>query len=184
MTEYTDQELLKLFKSEDSKNFAFRLIINKYQERLYWHIRKIVIGHEDTDDVLQNTFVKVWNGLYRFREDSKLYTWLYRIATNESLTFLKQKKRRYFIPFVDFENHLKNTLESEEFIDGDQIKMKLQKAILTLPEKQRLVFNMKYFEDMKYDEISEIVGTSVGALKASYHHAVKKIENYLKNNVN
>jgi RNA polymerase sigma-70 factor (ECF subfamily) len=120
--------------------------------------------------------------LHRFREDSKLYTWLYRIATNESLTFLKQKKKRFFIPFVDVENQLKNTLESDEYFSGDEIQKKLQKAILTLPEKQRLVFNMKYFDEMKYEDMSEILNTSIGALKASYHHAAKKIENYLKNN--
>jgi RNA polymerase sigma-70 factor (ECF subfamily) len=180
MAEYSDIELLSMFRNEETKNFAFKLIINKYQERLYWHIRKMVISHEDTDDILQNTFVKVWKSLLNFREDSKLYTWLYRIATNESLTFLKQKKKRFFVSFVDVENQLKNTLESDEYFNGDQIQKKLQKAILKLPEKQRLVFNMKYFEEMKYEDMSEILDTSVGALKASYHHAVKKIENYLK----
>ena len=180
MTEYSDKELLQMFKVPDSKHFAFRLIIQKYQERLYWHIRKIVINHEDTDDILQNTFIKIWKGLHQFREDSKLYTWLYRIATNESLTFLKQKKKRYFVPLVDVENQLKNTLESDEYFSGDEIQMRLQKAILTLPEKQRLVFNMKYFDEMKYEDMSEILHTSIGALKASYHHAVKKIERYLK----
>jgi len=182
MSDYSDKELLQMFKAEDTKHFAFNIIIKQYQERLYWHIRKIVINHEDTDDVLQNTFVKIWKGLHNFREDSKLYTWLYRIATNESLTFLKQKKKRFFIPFVDVENQLKNSLESDEYFSGDEIQKKLQKAILTLPEKQRLVFNMKYFEEMKYEDMSEILETSIGALKASYHHAVKKIENYLKNN--
>jgi len=180
MTEYSDKELLQMFKVSDSKHFAFRLIIHKYQERLYWHIRKIVINHEDTDDILQNTFIKIWKGLHQFREDSKLYTWLYRIATNESLTFLKQKKKRYFVPLIDVENQLKNTLESDEYFSGDEIQMQLQKAILTLPEKQRLVFNMKYFDEMKYEDMSEILNTSIGALKASYHHAVKKIEKYLK----
>lgn len=182
MADYSDKELLQMFKAEDTKDFAFNIIIKSYQERLYWHIRKIVINHEDADDVLQNTFVKIWKGLHRFREDSKLFTWLYRIATNESLTFLKQKKRRYFVSFVDVENQLKNTLESDNYFSGDEIQMKLQKAILTLPEKQRLVFNMKYFDEMKYEDMSEILETSIGALKASYHHAVKKIENYLKNN--
>ncbi len=180
MAEYSDIELLSMFRNEETKNFAFKLIINKYQERLYWHIRKMVINHEDADDILQNTFVKVWKSLLNFREDSKLYTWLYRIATNESLTFLKQKKKRFFVSFVDVENQLKNTLESDEYFNGDQIQLKLQKAILKLPEKQRIVFNMKYFEEMKYEDMSEILDTSVGALKASYHHAVKKIEKYLK----
>jgi RNA polymerase sigma-70 factor (ECF subfamily) len=182
MSEYSDKELLEMFKESDYRNFAFKQIIKKYQERLYWHIRKIVISHEDSDDILQNTFIKVWRGLDQFREDSKLYTWLYRIATNESLTFLKQKKKRQYIPFMDVEHQLMNVLESDEYFSGDQIQLKLQKAILTLPEKQRLVFNMKYFEEMKYEDMSNILNTSVGALKASYHHAVKKIEKYLKDN--
>ncbi|MFP3859279.1 MAG: RNA polymerase sigma factor [Bacteroidales bacterium] len=180
MTEYSDNEVLSLFRNEETRNFAFKIIIKKYQERLYWHIRKIVISHDDADDVLQNTFIKVWNSLDNFREDSKLYTWLYRIATNESLTFLKQKRKKFFVSFVDVENQLKNTLESDDYFNGDYIQLKLQKAILTLPEKQRLVFNMKYFDEMKYEDMSEILGTSVGALKASFHHAVKKIEKYLK----
>jgi len=182
MHDYSDKELLEMFRESDYKNFAFKQIIKKYQERLYWHIRKIVITHEDTDDILQNTFIKVWKGLDHFREDSKLYTWLYRIATNESLTFLKQKKRRQYVPFMDVENHLMNTLLSDEYFNGNQIQLKLQKAILTLPEKQRLVFNMKYFDEMKYEDMSKILDTSVGALKASFHHAVKKIEKYLKDN--
>ncbi|MFW5962928.1 MAG: RNA polymerase sigma factor [Bacteroidota bacterium] len=180
MTEYPDNEVLSLFRNEETRNFAFKIIIKKYQERLYWHIRKIVISHDDADDVLQNTFIKVWNSLDNFREDSKLYTWLYRIATNESLTFLKQKRKKLFVSFVDVENQLKNTMESDDYFNGDYIQLKLQKAILTLPEKQRLVFNMKYFDEMKYEDMSEILDTSVGALKASFHHAVKKIEKYLK----
>ena len=151
----------------------------KYQEKLYWHIRKIVIRHDDADDVLQNTFIKVWKSLDKFREASKLYTWLYRIATNESLTFLKQQKTKYLLPLEDHENSLKNSLMSDVYFNGDEIQLKLQKAILTLPEKQRIVFNMKYFDEMKYDDMAEILKTSVGALKASFHHAVKKIEKYL-----
>lgn len=180
MSDYSDKELLNLFKDKDKRNYAFNLIVRKYQVKLYWHIRKIVIKHDDTDDILQNTFVKVWKGLDNFREDSKLYTWLYRIATNESLTFLKQQKTKYLLPIVDYENHLKETLESDEYYNGDEIQSKLQKAILDLPEKQRIVFNMKYFDEMKYDDMAEVLKTSVGALKASYHHAVKKIENYFK----
>jgi RNA polymerase sigma-70 factor (ECF subfamily) len=180
MAEYSDNELLSMFQNDETRNFAFKLIIKKYQERLYWHIRKIVVSHDDTDDILQNTFVKAWKSLANFRQESKLYTWLYRIATNESLTFLKQKKKRFFVSFVDVENQLKNTLESDEYFNGDQIQLKLQKAILTLPEKQRLVFNMKYFDEMKYEDMAEVLGTSIGALKASFHHAVKKIEKYLK----
>ncbi len=180
MSEYSDKELLTLFKDIEKRNYAFNLIVRKYQQKLYWHIRKIVIKHDDANDILQNTFIKVWKGLEGFREDSKLYTWLYRIATNESLTFLKQQKTKYLLPIVDYENHLKETLESDEYFNGDEIQRKLQKAILGLPEKQRIVFNLKYFDEMKYDDMSEILKTSVGALKASYHHAVKKIENYFK----
>ena len=181
MSEYSDKELLTLFRNKDNKNYAFNLIVRKYQKRLYWHIRKIVINHDDTDDVLQNTFIKVWKGLENFKQASQLYTWLYRIATNEALSFLKQKRTKYFfIPISDVEKQLINTLKSDEYFNGDEIQLKLQKAILTLPEKQRIVFNMKYFDEIKYNEMAEILQTSVGALKASYHQAVKKIEKYLK----
>jgi len=139
----------------------------------------MVISHDDTDDVIQNTFIKAFQGLERFREDSSLFTWLYRIATNESLTFLKKRRNRFALPIGDYQEYLERNLQSDEYTDGDEIQMKLQKAIIRLPEKQRLVFNMKYFEEMKYDDISKILNTSVGALKASYHHAIKKIEKYL-----
>jgi len=182
MSEYSDKELLELFRDAERRNFAFNLIIRKYQQKLYWHIRKMVIKHDDADDILQNTFIKVWKGLDGFREDSKLYTWLYRIATNESLTFLKQQKTKYLLPIADYENQLKETLESDENFNGDDIQIKLQKAILGLPEKQRIVFNMKYFDEIKYEEMSVILNTSVGALKASFHHAVKKIEKYFNEN--
>jgi RNA polymerase sigma-70 factor (ECF subfamily) len=140
----------------------------------------MVIDHDDTDDILQNVFIKAFNGLSSFREDSRIFTWLYRIATNECITFLNNKKKRFFIPMVDVENQLSQNLENDSYFSGDRIQMRLQQAILTLPEKQRLVFNMKYYEDMKYEDMSEILGTSVGALKASYHHAVKKIEEFMK----
>lgn len=179
MQEYSDKELLVMFKEESSKNFAFNLIIKKYQKKLYSIIRRMLIDHDDTDDVLQNTFIKMWHHLDGFKEDSQLYTWLYRIATNESLTFLKKKRTKFFIPMVDVEYKLSQSLESDQYFKGDEIQLRLQKAILKLPEKQRLVFNMKYFEEMKYEDMSEILGTSVGALKASYHHAVKKIEEYV-----
>lgn len=165
-----------MFRSGERRNYAFNLIVRKYQERLYWHVRKIVICHDDSDDVIQNTFLKVWNALDDFREESQLYTWLYRIATNEALTLLKKKRRKTFLPLSDVEQQLSHTLESSPHLDGDAIEKKLQEAILKLPEKQRIVFNMKYFDKLKYDEMSEILETSVGALKASYHHAVKKIE--------
>jgi RNA polymerase sigma-70 factor (ECF subfamily) len=179
MQEYSDKELLVMFREESSKNFAFNLIIKKYQKKLYSIIRRMLISHDDTDDVLQNTFIKMWHHLDGFKEDSQLYTWLYRIATNESLTFLKKKRTKFFIPMVDVEYKLSQSLESDQNFKGDEIQLRLQKAILKLPEKQRLVFNMKYFEEMKYEDMSEVLGTSVGALKASYHHAVKKIEEYV-----
>ncbi len=180
MSNHSDSELLAMFRNPDTKHYAFNLLVRKYQERLYWHIRKIVISHDDADDVIQNTFLKVWGGLDTFREDSQIFTWLYRIATNEALTFLKKKRTKYLLPLVDVEQQLMRTLEGDPFIDGDDTQLKLQKAILKLPEKQRVVFNMKYFEEMKYEEMSEILGTSVGALKASFHHAVKKIEKFLE----
>ena len=177
--ETSDKELLEKFRIPDSRNYAFNQIVRKYQKRVYWHIRRIVIDHDDADDVVQNTFIKVWKGLDNFKEDSQLYTWLYRIATNESLTFLKQKKAHLNVPFGDVEYSLSNSLTDDNYFKGDEIQKKLQLAILTLPEKQRIVFNMKYFEEMKYEDMSQVLETSVGALKASYHHAVKKIELYI-----
>ncbi len=176
----TDKYILNLFRDNKSKNYAFDLIIKQYQERIYWHIRRMVINHDDADDITQNTFIKAWKGLENFNEEAQIYTWLYRIATNESITFLNKKKRILFIPILDIEKDLSNQLQSDNYYNGDEIQLKLQKAILTLPEKQRLVFNMKYYDDLKYEEISEILSTSIGALKASYHHAVKKIETFLK----
>lgn len=178
---FSDKELLKLFKTRENTDYAFGLIIRKYQERLYWHIRKIVITHEDANDVIQETFIKAWSNLENFRGDSNLFTWLFRIATNEALSHLKRSKRKTWIAFIDLEKKLENTLEGDNYFDGDETQLKFQKAILKLPEKQRLVFNMKYFDEMKYDEIAEILGTSVGAQKASYHHAVKKIKEMLVN---
>jgi len=180
MAEASDKEILEEFKDERSRNHAFSKLVNKYQQRLYWHIRRIVIDHDDADDVLQNTFIKAFSNLNKFRADSQLYTWLYRIATNESISFLKRKKKNLFVSFDDVVHGLASTLEADPEMSGDAIQLKLQQAILKLPNKQRLVFNMKYFEEMKYEEMSQILGTSVGALKASYHHAVKKIEADLK----
>ena len=179
MPKHSEKELIELFKNGHNQDYVFNILVKDYQERLYWHIRKILINHEDTDDVLQNTFIKAWKGLSEFREDSNLFTWLYRIATNESLSFLRQKKRMGFIPWEGGEKKLSETLESDPYFNGDSIQIKLQKAVLELPEKQRLVFNMKYYEELKYEEIAKILETSVGALKASYHHAVKKIEKYM-----
>jgi RNA polymerase sigma-70 factor (ECF subfamily) len=180
MQEFSDRELLDMFSQEDTRNYAFNLLVRQYQQRLYWHIRKMVIVHDDADDLLQNVFIKAFKALHGFREDSKIYTWLYKIATNECITFLNNKKKRFFLPLVDVESQLSRHLENDPHLSGDRIQMKLQQAILTLPEKQRLVFNMKYFDEMKYEEMSEILGTSVGALKASYHHAVKKIEEFIR----
>lgn len=177
---YTEQELINLFVTEDSRNDAFRIIVDQYKERLYWHIRKIVISHYDADDVLQNTFIKAWQNAVNFRNESKLYTWLYRIATNESLSFLRQEKNQKKISSEEINDQLVSSLESDPYFNGDKIQKKLQKAILSLPERQRLVFNMKYFDEMKYDEMAEILDISVGALKASYHHAVRKIKIYME----
>jgi len=175
----SDQELVEGLKQEKAKNAAFQALVLKYQQRLYWHIRKIVLSHDDADDVLQNTFLKVWRNIESFREESSLFTWLYRIATNESLTFVNSQKKRAILPLNDVSDYLKQNLESDPWFDGDEIQKTLQKAILTLPEKQRLVFNMRYYDEIPYQEMSEILETSVGALKASYHHAVKKIEDYM-----
>lgn len=182
MQHYSDDEILALYRDESSRNMSLHYLIQKYQQKLYWHIRKIVIGHDDTDDVLQNTFIKVWKGLAGFKEESQLYTWLYRIATNESLTFLKQKAKANTMSIHPIEYQLSKSLESDTFFSGDEIQLKLQKAILTLPEKQRLVFNMRYYDEMPYEQMSEVLETSVGALKASYHIAAKKIEEFLTSN--
>ncbi len=175
-----DSELLRLFRQPENRSVAFHQLVLKYQKRVYWHARKMVIDHDDADDLTQEIFLKIWHHLEDFREDSRLFTWIYRIATNECLTFLKKKRTRFFLPIHNVEQELEHKLESGHFISGDEIQLKLQKAILKLPEKQRLVFHMKYFDDMKYEEISEILGTSVGALKATYHLAVKKIEDYME----
>lgn len=181
-TQLEDKELLDRFRQPDTQQAAFNELVRKYQQKIYWHIRKMVIDHEDADDLTQETFIKVWKNLHSFKGDSQLYTWLYRIATNECLSFLDKKKRRFFLPIVDVKAELLDKLQSGNLITGDEIQLKLQKALLQLPTKQRLVFNMKYFDELTYEEISAIVGTSVGALKSSYHLAVKKIEDFLNKN--
>ncbi len=180
MSEWADRDIIEGAKTRGKEEIAFNQLVLKYQERLYWHIRKIVIDHDDADDVLQNTMIKIWRSLARFRAESGLFTWLYRIATNEALSFLKQKKKKAFAPWVDVEQQMSENLEADPWFNGDEIQLKLQKAILKLPDKQRIVFNMRYFDQVKYEEMSKILGTSVGALKASYHHAVKKIESMLE----
>jgi RNA polymerase sigma-70 factor (family 1) len=179
-TTLTDKELLVKLENEDSRKFGFNLLVRKYQQKVYWLARKMVIDHDDANDVTQDVFIKIWNKIDTFREDSQLYTWIYRVATNECLNFLKKKRRRFFLPIGDVEAELCEKLENSPYINGDEIQMKLQKAILKLPDKQRLVFNMKYYEDMKYEEIAEITGSAIGTLKANYHHAVKKIEEIIK----
>jgi RNA polymerase sigma factor (sigma-70 family) len=155
-------------------------LIKEYQQPLYWHIRKIVFDHEDADDVLQNTYIKIFKNIKNFRGESKLFSWMYRIATNEALTFIKQKSRKLGLSLNEFNEKQVNQLEADVYFEGDAIALKLQLAVANLPEKQRLVFNLKYYEELKYEEISEILETSVGGLKASYHHAVKKIKNELE----
>jgi len=178
-----DALIIAKFAEESTREEAFRLLLKKYQQKIYWHVRRMVIDHDDADDVVQDIFVKVWKNLGNFREDSQLYTWLYRIATNECITFLNKKKQKQNVSLdADTTAYLAETLADGNYFNGDKAQMKLQQALLTLPEKQKLVFNMKYFEDMKYEEISEVLGTSVGALKASYHLAVKKIEAFFNNN--
>ena len=177
-----DKELLLQFKNPSSKEKGFTGIIKKYQEKLYWHIRRMVVQHEDANDVLQNMFIKVWNGLDNFREDSQLYTWLYRIATNESLTFIEQQKKRASISISDEDTGLSNKLKADRNFDGNKAEWKLQLAMQQLPEKQRVVFNLRYYDEMPYGEMSRVLETSEGALKASYHHAVKKIEDFILNN--
>jgi RNA polymerase sigma-70 factor (ECF subfamily) len=179
MPHYSDEEIITMYRDESSRNMALHNLIQKYQQKLYWHIRKIVISHDDTDDILQNTFIKIWKGLAGFKEESQLFTWLYRIATNESFTFLKQKAKANTTSIHPIEYQLSKSLESDVFFSGDEIQLKLQKAILTLPEKQRIVFNMRYYDEMPYEQMSGILETSVGALKASYHIAAKKIEDFL-----
>jgi RNA polymerase sigma-70 factor (ECF subfamily) len=181
LTTTSDAELLMQFRSPATKEKAFTVIIKKYQEKLYWHVRRMVVDHEDANDVLQNVFIRVWNGLENFRQDSQLYTWLYRIATNESLTYIEMQKKRSSVSLSDVESGLSNKIMADKHFDPNRLEWKLQLAIQQLPEKQRIVFNLRYYDEMPYEEMSRVLETSEGALKASYHHAVKKIEAYIKN---
>ncbi len=178
-TKISDQEILQKFKNPATKEAAFSMLVRKYQEKLYWHIRRMVMNHDDANDVCQNMFIKVWKNLDNFKENSKLYTWLYRIATNESLTFLNKKKRKATTALETDDYDLSAQLTADPYFDGDDMQILLQNAIAILPDKQKAVFLMRYYDGLKYDEMSEMLDTSVGALKASYHHAVKKIEKYL-----
>ena len=175
-------ELVKQLKNKETQEKAFRILMSQYKERLYWHIRKIVISHDDADDVLQNTFVKVYRSIHNFNADSKIFSWMYRIATNESITFINKRAKQKSVDIDEYQHSMANTLQDDELYSGSEIQIILQKAIATLPQKQQLVFNMKYFDELKYKEISDILGTSVGALKASYFHAVKKIEKIITSN--
>jgi len=182
MTEDEEHLLIERLQNEKTQKDAFSVLVKNFSEQLYWQIRKIVIAHEDANDVLQNTFIKIWMNIGNFRGDSKLTTWLYKIAINESITFINKQRQQQNVPLDDDDSFLAAKLESDSYFDGDEAQLLLQKAILTLPEKQRIVFNMKYFDEMKYEDMSQVLDTSVGALKASYHHAVKKIEEFLSSN--
>jgi RNA polymerase sigma-70 factor (ECF subfamily) len=179
MEKPNDSDILLMLRDENQRRKAFNLIVNAYSESLYWQIRKMVLSHDDANDILQNTFLKSWLNIDQFRGESKISTWLYRIAINETYTFLNKERLNNQSNVVDLEDAMVQNLQSDPWFSGDEAALKLQKAILSLPDKQRLVFNMKYYDDMKYEEISDILGTSVGALKSSYHYAVKKIEAFL-----
>lgn len=174
-----DKDLLVKIRNPETASYGFNLLVRAYQQRVYWLVRKMVIDHDDANDLTQEVFIKVHKYIPGFREDSQLYTWIFRIATNECLTFLNKKRKRFFLPIEDVSKELTQKIETSPDLSGDEIQKKLQKAIVQLPDKQRLVFNMKYFDEMSYEDISEVTNTSVGALKASYHHAVKKIEDFL-----
>ena len=183
MTEnnYNEADIIARLKNEDGRSAAFSAVVNRYSQQIYWHIRRMVLCHEDADDLVQNTFIKAWTSIEKFRGESQISTWLYRIAINETLTFLN-KNRNNTVSLDSPEGAIADMLESDPYFNGDRADALFSEAVSRLPEKQRLAFNMKYYENMKYEEMSEILGTSVGALKASYHIAVKKIEEYLENN--
>jgi RNA polymerase sigma-70 factor (ECF subfamily) len=176
MISISDLELLELIRNPETKERGYRLLVEMYQKRVYGIIRKMLIIHEDADDITQNTFIKAFKNIENFQGNSSLFTWLYRIATNESLNFLERKKKRYFFSLEDHLETMSGYLDRSGLITGEEIEKRLHKALLKLPDKQRLVFNMRYYDDLSYEQISQITSTSVGALKASYHHAVKKIE--------
>jgi len=175
----TQNNLINALKDPSKKDEAFNMLLNKYQEKLYWHIRKLILIHEDTNDVLQNTFLKIYKGISSFKQKSSLHTWMYRIAYNESIDFLNLKKKHLRLSSQELNNNILESLEQDIYFEGDAIQIQLQQALLTLPEKQRSVFCMRYYDDLKFKEIAEILNTSEGALKASYHHAAKKVSQFL-----
>ncbi len=175
-----DEKILGLVSNTAGIEQGFRLLMETYQERLYWQVRRMVIDHDDANDVLQNCLIKIYKGIGNFEGKSKLYTWLYRIATNEAITFLNKKKQKMTASLDQGENSLANQIQADPYFDGDEIQAKLKEAIINLPEKQQLVFNLRYFDEMSYADMSEVLGTTQGALKASFHHAVKKVEAYVK----
>jgi len=177
-----EKDFIQQLLNPKTQQVAFQKLLHDYQRPLYNQIRNIVLNHDDADDVLQNTFIKVFQNLKNFKGESKLFSWIYRIATNEAITFINQKAKRNNTTSEALQTKIVDNLKADTYFDGNEIQIKLQKAITLLPEKQQLVFKMKYYEEIKYENMSEILGTSVGALKASYHHAVKKIENFMKNN--
>lgn len=177
---FNEEDILELLRKPETQKKGFAHVVEEYSERLYWQIRKMVYSHDDANDILQDVFIKAWLNIDKFRGDAKLSTWLYKIAINESITFINRSKAKLNLSIDDDDSFLINKLEGDDYFDGTQAQLLLQKAVVALPEKQRLVFQMKYFNELKYDEISDILGTSVGALKASYHHAVKKVEKFLK----
>ena len=179
-TKFNEEDILELVRNPKTQKEGFAHVVEEFSERLYWQIRKMVYSHDDANDILQDVFIKAWLNIEKFRGDAKLSTWLYKIAINESITFINRSKAKLNLSIDDDDSFLINKLEGDEYFDGDNAQLLLQKAVATLPEKQRLVFQMKYFNEIKYDDMSDILGTSVGALKASYHHAVKKVEKFLK----
>ncbi|MDD4592079.1 MAG: sigma-70 family RNA polymerase sigma factor [Parabacteroides sp.] len=183
MQQYTEDEIIQRLHDPAEQRDAFAQVVKLYGEKLYWQIRRMVLSHDDANDLLQNTFLKAWTSIDLFRGDAKLATWLYKIALNECITFLNHQRAMNNVSIDDTDVFLLEQLRSDDYFDGDDLQLKLQKAILMLPEKQRIVFTMKYYDNMKYEQISEIVGTTVGALKASYHHAVKKVEEFLTKDI-
>ena len=177
-----EYDITALLQNPQTQREAFEQVVKMYSEQLYWQIRRMVVSHDDANDLLQNTFIKAWNNLDYFRGEAKLSTWLYRIALNECLNFLNKQRAERSLSIDEVDSTLLNKLESDAYFDGDEVQKQFQHAVLRLPEKQRMIFNLKYFQEMKYEDISDILGTSVGALKASYHHAVKKIEVFFNQN--